>query len=251
MDLVYLESGHACVLKEQIGDKFIVNRVIEYNYSEECGEYVEPIDIIVDKIFDKAPTQKLDSEIKNLQIQKEELEEKIYLLTRDKQLLESELRQMTKTQISMNKFIVNKNEFLNAKQIVFFLEEIPLPKILGPISKDIFKLEFTVFFNKEEEGARFYNIGREDRWGEAVDRKYGFLFDPTQEQVNEIIVKRLNEKKFSPYYLQEVDNKYLNEELLKAKQDYILESRTKKKKDLEDSLKKIQLQLNELDNVQT
>jgi len=76
--------------------------------------------------------------------------------------------------------------------------------------------------------------GEERRWvykiyddsqssSEYVDRYSDILFDPTEEEVVEIIKSRVSSRKFSQYQISQVDDAYLDEEQIDIKYSDILE----------------------------
>lgn len=240
MKTIYLPNGQECYLKEQIGEKYVVNKILTFEAEEGYFDVVDNTDIIVDKVYYTQPIAKISKEIKELESRKKEklntiieLEKQVSQLTREKEHIE-------KTQISNNKFILNRSELINAKTLALFPQNSILPII------------------KENENSRFRGItlnieirlceGKERSWGhrlyfnegysggDFLCPKYGILINPTQEEIDETIRKRLLEFEFSDYQLKGVDDKYLTPELLSKKNEYIASDKVKEREKLKKQL---------------
>ncbi len=82
-----------------------------------------------------------------------------------------------------------------------------------------------------------------DSYGEYLCEKYGILIDPTQEEIDAVIVKRLSELKFSEHQIACVEDRYLSEKLLSEKNAYLEEKKAKDKASKEAQIEKLKQEL--------
>lgn len=254
MELVYLSNGQACYLKEKIGRKYVVNRIFEYEDEEHGWQEIQDTtnDILVDMVFKSKskPIEKIATEIKELLAKKQKELTSISELRKQKDQLKYEIEQITKTQISQNKFIVNRTELLNAKTLVLFIKDRIMPITL--MDKDRSFRGLTLTLNIE------LSTGTERSWGyklyydssyssgDYLCEKYGILINPTEEEVENTIKKRLLEFKFSDYWIQKTDDKYLTPELITHKNGLIQSGNIIEREKLEKILKETQEKLSKL-----
>lgn len=100
MKTVYLKNGQQAYLKEQIGERFIINRINYVDYYDGDNEReveIEGDDEIVNEIFENPPKAKIDSEITELEAKKKSIEEAISKLNNDKSKLSIEVAQISRT----------------------------------------------------------------------------------------------------------------------------------------------------------
>lgn len=251
MKTVYLSNGQACYLKEEIAGKFIVNKIYEFE-DEDWGaqETTDNQDIVVDKVFYKKPTAKISAEVKELQIKKQHEIKEIQELNNEKRKLRYEIEQITRTQINNEKFIINRSELMEAKTLVLFPKDRIMPYTLNDEGKSLRGLKVS-FEIKISDGVQrawgyklYYDYGND--YGQYLCEKYGILINPTQEEIDNTIIKRLAEIKFKDEQIAATDDKYLTDDLLKIKRNYLEASRVKKKESLEKTLKETQAKLNSL-----
>ena len=227
MKVVYLSNGQMCYLKEQIGSKFIVSKIYEYEDEESGLQEIESLnDIVVDAIYLKKPIEKIDAEIKQLQELKLQEQENVRKLQQEVRALKRDVSEIEKTQINNNKFIVNRSEIINAKTIVLFPKDKIAPFALD--CKDYgfrglkISMELSIVDGKERYwGYKLYHDYMP--YGDYLCEKYGFLINPTDEEINETVIKRLSEFKFSEWTIKQTPDKYLTPELLSQKK-YILDA---------------------------
>ncbi len=248
MELAFLSNGQACYLKEKIGAKYIVNKVFQYQ-DEENGwcEVQDQNDIVVDAIFVKPPVEKIDAEIKDLQLKKKQVAAEISELESKKRTIKNEVEQIAKTQISNSKFIINRSELINATTLALFAKDRVMPIVLTNKEKSFrgIKVLLEIELSDGKERAWGYKLQFDygNLMGEFLCEKYGILVNPTQEEIDATIVKRLAEFKFSDYWMQKVDDKYLTTELRKRKNDYLEAEKTKEKERLEKQILETQEKL--------
>ncbi len=254
MELVFLSNGQACYLKEKIGNKFIVNKIFEqeqfYGEESEIIEIVDQNDIVVDAIFIKPPIEKIDAEIKELQLKKKQTILEISELEIQKREIKHEVEQITKTQISNTKFIINRTDIINAKTLALFVKDRIMPITMDSTDKSFrgLKLSTTIEICNGEERSWGYRLYFDSNYssGDLLCLKYGILINPTQQEIDDVIRKRLVEFVFSDYWIKTVDDKYLTPELLKKKRDIITNENLREKEKLEIQIREAQEKLSKL-----
>ena len=253
MEIVYLANGQACHLKETIGNKYVINKIFEYEKYEGdesywC-EFSDSVDIIVDTIFRNKPIEKIDQEIKQLQLKKEAELKAIADLENQKRGLKYEIEQLRKTQISKDKFIIDRSELVNATNLVLFTKDKVMPIRIDGKSIRGLKLSTTIELYNGNENSWGYEIHEDYRdSGNILCKKYGILINPTEEEIEDVIRKRLLEFKFSEYYIKTTDDKYLTTELIEMKKTIIKKENDAAINRLENEIKASQQKLSALQN---
>lgn len=255
MELVFLSNGQACYLKEKIGSKYIVNKVFEYEDEENGWQEIQDAnDIVVDAVFNKPPIEKIDAEIKELQLKKNETLSEISELESKKRTVKNEVDQITKTQISNSKFIINRSDLLNAKSLALFVKDRPMPKIMDSSNKSFrgLKVSLTVEISTGIERSWGYQLYYDyDGSSDYLCEKYGILINPTQEEIDATIVKRLNEFEFSDYWMKNVPDNYLSEAQKKNKTEYFESEKAKEVEKLKKQLQETEEKLSKLQGANT
>lgn len=257
MELVYLTNGQACYLKEKIGEKFIVNKVFEheqyYGEDSEMVEFIDENDIVVDVIFKAPPVPKFSNEITELIKKKDELQNDVLLLTSEKSKLSNEVAKLTTTKITKDKFILNKTELINAKTIALFSKDSVMPKVMDNENKSFrgLKVSMETTISSGEERYWGYKIYFDEGYssGDFLCPKYGILINPTENEIEETIKKRLLEFKFDDYKIARIDDKYLTSAQIEIKNTYLANEKLKEKEKLDKQLVEIQEKLKKFENV--
>ena len=216
----YLPNGQMCRLIEQISDnKFIIVKIYE------AEEYdVEGDTIVVDAIFDSPPTEKISKEIKELKQKEANLMLEVSRLQKIKYNIDIELAIAKRTQIENDKFIINRSDLINAKSLALFEKNRVMPKLKDSNDKSFrgLKVSLTVDIGNGDVNSWGYKLYHD--YNENADYlcpKYGILINPTDEEIESVIFKRLNEFKWDERELSKVDDKYLSESQIEIKQNYI------------------------------
>ena len=255
MELVFLSNGQACYLKEKIGSKYIVNKVFEYEDEENGWQEIQDTnDIVVDVVFNKPPIEKIDAEIKELLLKKKQTLSEISELESKKRTVKNEVEQITKTQISNSKFIINRSDLLNAKSLALFVKDRPMPKMMDSSNKSFrgLKVSLTVEISTGVERSWGYQLYYDyDGSSDYLCEKYGILINPTQEEIDTTIVKRLSEFEFSDYWMKNVPDNYLSEAQKKKKTEYLESEKTKEVEKLKKQLQETEEKLSKLQGANT
>lgn len=252
MKTVYLKNGQLAILKEKIGDRFIINRINTYmDYDNQVLEF-EGDDEIVYEIYENKPTAKIDSEILELNTKKKTLEEEILNLRNDKSKLSIEVSQISKTKVDSENFIINRSDILKAKSLALFPKDSVMPLIRNSEDRSMrgLKVIFEISIADGKEKSWGYKLYHDynDTFSRYLCEKYGILINPTQEEIDAVIVKRLSELEFSEYQIASVDDKYLSEKLLSVKNTYLEDKKAKDKALKEAQIEKLKQELKKLEN---
>jgi hypothetical protein len=232
MKKAYLPNGQECALVDQIGDRFIVNKVIGIYHNGDWTEEILGDDVVVDKVYFEKPVEKIAEEVKELLSVKENLNKEIRVLQTEKLGLKTEISGMGRTIVEQGKFIINKTSIINAKTLALFPKDSVMP-ITWAQGKESFwglKVNMYVEIGKNEERAWGYKL--EYDYSPSSEYLYpdnGILVDPTPEEIEARIAKRLTEQKWEAHKLLNIDDKYLSEEQKASKYTYIKEQEEKTK----------------------
>ncbi len=255
--LVYLENGQAAYLKEKIGSRFIVNKV--YTYTESSGpdnggddreiEVEDPQDIVVDQVFEKPPTAKIAQEVKYLLAQESKLKVDIQLLKSAQKEEKYALDRINRTQIDQNRFIINRTELINAKTLVLFPKDRVMPLTLK--SEGSFRglrlfIEVKILTGEENSWGYYIYKNGDNSYSHSLCSKYGILINPTEEQIEEVIKKRVLEFEFSKSIIAYTEDKYLTPTLIEVKRVFLKNENTVKKERMGKDIKELQEKLEEL-----
>lgn len=257
MELVYLSNGQACYLKEKIGDKFIVNKIFEYEKffgeDSEMVEFIEDIDMVVDIILKTPPVLKFSYEVADLIKKKKTLQGDVNLLRSERSKLTNEVTKLTTTKISKNKFIINKTELINAKTLALFYKDRIMPDVMDCKDKSFsgLKVSMETRINSTDENYWGYKIYYDEGYtsGNFLCPKYGILINPTEEEIEETIKTRLAEFRFSDHQISYIDDKYLTQSQIDTKNIYLSDSRKKEKEKLDKQLVEIQEKIKQFNTV--
>lgn len=224
----YLINGEEVVLKEECNSRFVINRIYEttsYNGKfvyERFGE-----DEIVNEIFSTPPVEKLNEEVKSLESVKVDLENQVEELTSK---LES-LKTLEPTLLSKQKYVVNHMDFINCERFAYFEKNKLCPnivdkKLYGELTDKLFlaipltghgvgiagnnDLKYYICFRD------LSNLEHDD-----IDTSYSILFDPTDDEIKEIVTKRFVNTESIINQLKRIDDNHLSEELLLKKRELL------------------------------
>ena len=131
MKTVYLRNGQQANLVEQIGERFVIQRIMTYeNYDPEYGTHdveIEGDQEVVSEVFENPPKQKIDSEILELETKKKSIESEIQNLKNDRSKLTLEVNSIQRTKVDSERFIINRSDIMKAKEIVLFPKDRVMP----------------------------------------------------------------------------------------------------------------------------
>lgn len=257
MSTYYLENGQEVYLKETVGNKYIVTKIYSY-YDEYLQEEIEIEDknsIVVEKIFNNPPIEKISSEILQLENNLFNLKAELSKLKDEKYYLENSIKNLSKTKISQDKLIINKSELINATSLALFPQDSIMPLVVENKNNSFraLKLSMEVELRDNEErywGYKLYDYDQRG-YGRFLCPKYGILINPTQEQIDETIIKRLSEFDVNTpnvaFKLQDVPDKYLTEELLEKKQGYFQQQKDSRINTIKKELLRLNSELKSLE----
>ena len=234
----YLPDGKAVVLKEKLSNgKYIVNEVFDCIDMDSGDGYIDVSDkdIVVEKILEDQPVAHFEKEIADLLEAKVELEQVIKALHDQKYALRAEVNDLTKRKIANDKLIIDRNELINAKEIVIFIEGKPMPLRMENDERAYgLNLSINIDIRTGEESAWGAKLHFDQGYdsGSLICKQYGYLIDPTPEEVERITKERIQTLKFDLYRLVSVDKKYLTDAQIKEVHEYRKAAASKKLADL-------------------
>lgn len=220
----YLKSGEKVYLVEKIADRrFLVEKYILYighdgdTYQDTSGQQ-----IVVDEIFKSAqPIYDLDIEFKKEKLA--ELDREINQKRKEFNELKNELAVNEKKRNDLNKLIIDRSKFITSKEIVVFTKDRLMPTRREGSARGL-KMTIEINLITGEERRWVYKIYDDSQSSsDYVDRYSDILFDPSEEEVNEIIKTRIKTGKFSAYQISQLDDTYLDEEQIGIKYNDILD----------------------------
>lgn len=225
MKVAYLANGQQVHIKEELSNgKYLIEEL--YEYQDQDGEWVyinSGSETVVTEVYLNKPIEKIDSEIKELNQIRENVQKELKVVQEEKRRAELELSEIKKSIVDEHRFIINKSELKNAKTLALFFVGEVMPAVLNNKDTSFWGLKISFYFQLSENGERAwgYRIYDESRGGYSIDRplceKYGFLVNPTEEEIEAIIIKRLSEMKFSTSALDNTPEKYLTKEQIADK----------------------------------
>jgi len=234
----YLPDGKAVVLKEKLPNgKYIVNEVFDCVDMDTGDGYhdISDKDVVVEKILEEQPTAHFEKEISDLLSTKVQLEAVIKRLHDERYSLRAEVNDLTKKKIAKDKLIIDRSEIINAKEIVIFLDRKPMP-LKMPVDNRAYGLKLSIYIDicSGEETAwgatLYYDSGFNS--GDRICKKYGYLIDPTEDEIERITKERIQTLEFDLYYLDSVPEKYLSDDQIKEIHEYRKAAAVKKLADL-------------------
>lgn len=254
MDIVFLKNGQkAKLIKKYEDDAYLVEPIfLFYDWDgasyEDYGEKT-----IVDKILRQPPKERFSDEIeekkKELELINSNLEKKKNELANVK----SEVNAISRRKIDLEKLIIDRSIFLNAKRITIFKSGNFFPTDVTCKGRD-FKISSTIHFNSNKEERHWVYTWFFDSWdyGNSIDNNY-ILFDKTDEEIIQISKERIREltrgKEQYKYAnsLKNCDNKYIPEELLEFKKELVNSERNERKKQKEKKIEELKKQIENLE----
>ena len=253
-DKVYLKDGTKCILREVLNDSYRVNILQLYFYDEDCtAEEESKYDTFVQEVFKLPPTKSISEKVQKLLDEEKRIQSNIDALKIEVVNLNREIINLRRTIINNEKFIINKTELINAKSIALFPKDRIIPLLLNSNDKSFrsLKVSLEIEIGNNNERSWGYKISNSDNtFGYFLDPEDGILINPTQEQIDEVIKAKVLRKKWQPYYLSVVEDKYLTEDHIKIKQEYLKKQYLDTKARLLEQKEEISKQLKELENEQ-
>lgn len=251
MEIVYLKNGQQANLVKKVDGQFLVAPYYTYN-SYEGEEYSEAGTSLemVTEVFKSPPLEKLHEEYKSvlerLEIAKKELSESQDLARQSN----IKLRQTESQRTDLEKLIINRSDLRKAKTITIFPDKSFMPFSFPNTGYDGFKLSISLTVYNGEEQAWAYKLykDRGDNYGHYLDLKAGILCDLTEEEIERVTIERIASKPvdyFSNQRIEQIDDKYLTEELKKVKANKIAYEKetsiNKLNKEIADAQEKLKL----------
>jgi hypothetical protein len=251
----YLKTGQEIVIEAQTETEVFVRPIMIIEDYENNFEYEgEIIKVKPNEIFDKPPIEKINSEVKEKINELYKISDAIIATNKELSKINYELAQAKKTQISNEKFIINRSELLNAKTLVLFPSGRIEPMRLESGNFSNFRglmISLSVSVYNGEESSWGYKLYFDSGYNvsEHLSKENGFLINPTEEEIMEICFKRQNVSKFDDWTIKRTDDKYLTPENIIKKQELIKSDNEVEIVKLENEIKQKTEQLNKLKEI--
>jgi hypothetical protein len=220
----YLKSGEKVYLLEKLPDgRFLVGKYVLFiNYDGESYEDLAEQQIVVDEIFKSVqPIYNLDIELNREKLA--EIRREIAEKRKELSGIKNEISVTERKRNDLSKFIIDRSKFITAKEIVVFTKDRLMPTRREGSARGL-KMTIEINLITGEERRWVYKIYDDSQSSsDYVDMHSDILFDPSEEEVIEIIKSRTRSGKFSPYQISQVDDAYLDEEQIDVKYSDILE----------------------------
>lgn len=252
MEKIYLKNCQEANLIKEIDGQYLVDPY-EYYQDYDGEDYNEPSGSlqIVDKVFKTPPLPVIDEEYRKLTEKINNTREESNKLERELYSAKHELSKVQGAITDASKYIINRKEISSAKRITFFSEEGWMPTDWTPKSSWGTKISATISIRTGEEVFWTYKLYEDyDSSSDNIDKKYGFLLDKTDEEIEQITKDRISYyesvgiDKLSSYTFSGVDDKYLSESLIEKKNIIIKEKaeadRIKTEKEIADLTSKLE-----------
>lgn len=247
----YLETGQELIIEHQ-NESIAFCRVItiDERENEYCGQIIK---VNLTELFDNPPIEKVNKDVQELNMKLKEICDEISEKKKELFSLKQEVAKTTKTQIDNQKFIINRSELLNANSLVLFPQRRIEPFIIK--NEDHYnrlrelKIQLFISLSSGEERSWGYKIYHESSdYSEYLDEKYGYLINPTDEDIKSHSIMRQSVIKFDDDVIKRTPDNLLSEENLLRKSEILKEIKENEKKKLEDELEKTKKRLSEIIN---
>jgi hypothetical protein len=224
MNDYYLKSSEKVYLVEKLADdRFLVEKYMLFvNYDGDTYEDLSGQQIVVNKIFKTVqPIYDLDIEFKKEKLA--ELDGKINEKRKEFNEVRKDLAVIEKKRTDLSKLIIDRSKFITSKEIVVFTKDRVMPTRRNGSARGL-KMTIEINLITGEERRWVYKIYDDSQSSsEYVDRYSDILFDPSEEEVIEIIRSRAKSGNFTPYQISQLDDSYLDDEQINVKYSDILE----------------------------
>lgn len=221
MNYKYLNTGMQVIIEEETENSFFVRPVLTAETEDYEGRYEEievygdMIKVAKNQLFDKAPTEKHDSEIEAKNQKLEELKKEILVKSEELSKIKQEIYRDNLTKVNEERFIINRSEIMKAESIAFFPESRINPIIRKSQDKNFrgLKLSTVIEISSGEERNWGYSLYFDyESSSDYLDKEFGLVINPTEEKLIEISLQRQEKKKFEDWHIMRADDKYLSEE---------------------------------------
>lgn len=253
MKTAFLRDGRKVSVNSELQGGFLVTPFLsattwngEDGEEQEYWEGLAKEPIFVDEIFATAPTEILDEQVILLESAIASKNHEIKEQENALRSLRYEIDAAKNEKTRVDKFIINRNEILQAKRICFFEKDRINPIDSKKETKGM-KLNFSIHICNGEISIWGYKVYDNDRWdnGVSVDPKYGILIDLSDDELLSISKER-SSGIMSDYAISAASDTYLNETQLERKRELAKIKDESERKSLEAEIKKLTERLDKL-----
>lgn len=245
MNVVYLRNGEKCELIEKLSNgKFLVEHYFVYNGYDEQSDYeqLSGSHVVVSEVFNNPPLAVIDNEVLEKEALLNNLKSAVSEMQAEERKLKHFISQIQKTKIDNEKYIINRTDLLNAKDVAVFHENKVMPTVKSK-QKYGLKLSIEIKMNTGEERVWSSQLYYEDdnyNSSDYIDQKQGILIDPTDDELDAIILKRVDKLKSNLSKLVGVPEKYLTPDLIQSLKEQKELEKAKKISGIDVEIKKLE-----------
>lgn len=246
MQTVYLADGTKANLITKTDKGFVVDPINVYQDYESEEEYEESTGNVkmVDKVYEKPPTEVIEEEYKLIKQKVKDqcvlLSEKMAELNRAKY----ELSQVQQQKTDAAKMIINRSELVNAKRLIVWIKGWIAPRIMDVKSSLKLTISYTISRYEGEEKCWAYGTWSDydgdkawSKYSEYFDPAYGIKADLTDEEILQITHERQNKNEFGEWEISRTDEKWLTSRNIEKRNAHIEQANKNELKNAENDLK--------------
>jgi hypothetical protein len=252
MEDIYLKSGTKARLIEKVNEKYLVEVYYEF-YDWEGGPYqdLSGSQIVVNEIFKEAPIEVKSKEYLDLISKYESKVELLKNIESDIYKARSEQQKIKKDNDDLRKWRVDLSKFKKAKNLVFFEKNSLKLVTTNPsdYKESGYRLKFSINVYDGQVNEYGCDLDWESRTGygtEKIDYDFGYLIDPTEQEIKDFVSKRFKKHQENPEeikgyavrYINQVPERYQSEEIKQYILKNSIEQKSNNLKNMEEKLEK-------------
>ncbi|MGV2452473.1 UNVERIFIED_CONTAM: hypothetical protein POZ17_19880 [Ralstonia mannitolilytica] len=249
----YTKSGFQVFVEAEIGNRIFARALTVFTddeYGHEFEDYGSLEEYKKEELFDIPPVEVLNLEIDEINKQIISKKNELKSIEHEVRIKKLELEQAQKTQISNEKFIINRTELLKANTITMFPSDSIAPITKDKNDKSFYGLKLSMEIKIQDGEANMWGYKLYHDYGDSysyhLDKRYGVFVDIPEEEAIMICKQRQSEVSFDDSQIMRTPDKWLTEKNLEKKQLILQKEEESKKEKLKEEIKKKQRELDEL-----
>ncbi|MGI9582615.1 hypothetical protein ACR1PO_15575 [Chryseobacterium sp. RRHN12] len=248
----YTKSGFQVFVEAEIGNRIFARALTIFTddeYGHEFEGYGSLEEYKKEELFDTQPVEVLNLEIDEINKQIISKRNELKSIEHEVRMKKLELEQAQKTQISNEKFIINRTELLKANTITMFPSDSIVPITKDKNDKSFYGLKLSMEIKIQDGEANMWGYKLYHDYGDHswhLDKRYGFFVDIPEEEAIRICKQRQSEVSFSDSQIMRTPDKWLTEKNLEKKQLILQNEEESKKEKLKEEIEKKQRELDKI-----
>ena len=249
----YTKSGFQVLVEAEIGNRIFARALTVFTddeYGHEFEDYGSLEEYKKEELFDAPPVEILNLEIDEINKQIISKRNELKSIDHEVRMKKLELEQAQKTQISNEKFIINRTELLKANTITMFPSGSIAPITKDKNDKSFYGLKLSMEIKIQDGEANMWGYKLYHDYGDSysyhLDKKHGVFVDITEEQAIKISKQRQEEVSFNDSQISRTPDKWLNDKNLAKKRLIVQKEEEEKKSKLKEDIEKKQIELEKL-----